>query len=273
MTIYKLLLLFYPRVWRARYEEEFLVTLASRPFSFVEGMDVLRGALDAHLHPCLGTATTPFAEKMRQMCSTLRCSLLTIFCAAVGFLLAGLSFQKMTDDAPFHEVAQTSGVVSLSFHLGVIGAVVALLAVLAGSLPIAVAVIRFAHEQKRRSFFLLFAVPILVYAFLLGVSFFLKTMAHPDLWPARQLFLTRSLLFGIVIVAIVASLSTACYAVARSEIPEKFLYFALFVSFLATISMALVEVSILIWGLGLHDGAPQIFSGNNGLVGSSTAGT
>jgi hypothetical protein len=92
MTIYKLLLHFYPRVWRARYEEGFLVVLASHPFSFVEGIDIMRGALDAHLHPCLGTTTMPFSEKMRQMLSTLRCSLLTIFCASVGFLLAGLNF-------------------------------------------------------------------------------------------------------------------------------------------------------------------------------------
>jgi hypothetical protein len=37
--------------------------------------------------------------------------------------------------------------------------------------------------------------------------------------------------------------------------------------------MALMMVSTLIWGLGLRDGAPRLFTGNNGLIGSSTTGT
>jgi hypothetical protein len=37
--------------------------------------------------------------------------------------------------------------------------------------------------------------------------------------------------------------------------------------------MALVEVSIIIWGLGLRDGTPQLFSSNEGLVGTSTTGS
>jgi hypothetical protein len=273
MIIYKVLLRLYPRVWRARYEEEFLVALASHPFSFFEGVDILRGALDAHLHPSLGTATMPGTEKRKQMLSTLRCSLLTILCAAVGFLFASLSFQKMTEDAGFHAVARTSRLVGLSFHLVVIGAVVALLALLVGSLPMVAAIIRFASAQKRRSLFLLLAVPILACALFLGGAFSLKTLAHPGLRPVWQLFLTRGLVFGGVTVATVASLSAVCLAVAHSEIPEKLLRFALFASLLATISMALVEVSTLIWGLGLRDNAPQLFSENLGLVGTSTTGT
>lgn len=273
MTIHKLLLRFYPRAWRARYEEEFLVVLASHPFSFVEGIDVLRGALDVHLHPCLGTATLSSPERIRQMLSALRRSLLTIFCAAVGFLLAGLNFQKVTEDAPFHEVARTHSMVGLSFHLVVIGAIIALLAMLAGCLPIAVAVIRFAHAQKRRGPLLLLAVPILACAAFLGSAFFLKAAAHPGSRLVWQLFLARGLFFGGVIAAAVASTSAVCFAVARSEIPEKLLRFALSVSLLATVSMALVEVSTIIWGLGLNAGAPQLFLGSDGLVGTSTAGT
>lgn len=72
MTIHKLLLRFYPRIWRVRYEEEVLDVLASHPFSFFEGIDVMRGALDAHLHPCFGTTAMSFPERLRQMLSTLR---------------------------------------------------------------------------------------------------------------------------------------------------------------------------------------------------------
>jgi hypothetical protein len=120
---------------------------------------------------------------------------------------------------------------------------------------------------------LLLAVPILACAAFLGSALFLKAAAHPDLRPVWQLFLARSLFFGGVIAAAVASTSAVCFAVARSEIPEKLLRFALSVSLLATVSMALVEVSTIIWGLGLNAGAPQLFLGNDGLVGTSTAGT
>lgn len=41
----------YPYAWRARYEAEFHELIAERPASLVERFDIVRGALDAHLHP------------------------------------------------------------------------------------------------------------------------------------------------------------------------------------------------------------------------------
>ncbi len=41
----------YPATWRARYEAEFVELLAARPPGPFERLDVVRGALDAHLHP------------------------------------------------------------------------------------------------------------------------------------------------------------------------------------------------------------------------------
>lgn len=41
----------YPRPWRERYETEFLGLLAERPPTLVELFDIVRGALDARLHP------------------------------------------------------------------------------------------------------------------------------------------------------------------------------------------------------------------------------
>lgn len=41
----------YPRDWRDRYEEEFLTLFAERPPTAGDRLDVVRGALDAHLHP------------------------------------------------------------------------------------------------------------------------------------------------------------------------------------------------------------------------------
>ncbi|WP_149403633.1 hypothetical protein [Dictyobacter arantiisoli] len=67
MNIYRLLLRLYPDAWRTRYEEEFLVVLAAHPFSVAEGIDVIRGAFDAYLHPYLGVS--PLSEKLSRTCS------------------------------------------------------------------------------------------------------------------------------------------------------------------------------------------------------------
>jgi hypothetical protein len=50
----KWLLWLYPRRWRSRYGDEFLVLLEQRGVSPTMLLDVLRGAVDAWLHPELG---------------------------------------------------------------------------------------------------------------------------------------------------------------------------------------------------------------------------
>ena len=45
------LLSLYPRSWRERYGEEFAELLAARPPSLHDRIDIVRGALDARLHP------------------------------------------------------------------------------------------------------------------------------------------------------------------------------------------------------------------------------
>jgi len=41
----------YPRAWRERYEAEFLTLLEARPTTIGDRLDIVRGALDARLHP------------------------------------------------------------------------------------------------------------------------------------------------------------------------------------------------------------------------------
>ncbi len=41
----------YPRAWRARYEDEFLAVLEAASLDRMARVDIVRGALDAHLHP------------------------------------------------------------------------------------------------------------------------------------------------------------------------------------------------------------------------------
>ena len=41
----------YPRAWRERYEDEFLRLIEDRPPSLTGQLDIIRGALDARMHP------------------------------------------------------------------------------------------------------------------------------------------------------------------------------------------------------------------------------
>ena len=41
----------YPRGWRDRYEDEFLALLEERPPDPLDRIDIVRGAVDARLHP------------------------------------------------------------------------------------------------------------------------------------------------------------------------------------------------------------------------------
>jgi hypothetical protein len=50
------LLRLYPAVWRARYGDEFAELLAARPPSLRDRLDILLGAIDARIHPQLGTS-------------------------------------------------------------------------------------------------------------------------------------------------------------------------------------------------------------------------
>jgi hypothetical protein len=45
------LLSLYPRAWRERYEDEFIALLEARPPDVHDKVDILRGAVDARLHP------------------------------------------------------------------------------------------------------------------------------------------------------------------------------------------------------------------------------
>jgi hypothetical protein len=273
MSMAKYLLRLYPRTWRERYEEEVLAMLEQRSLCFMDGVNLFFGALDAWLHPQLGTASMPHYERIFRLLVTLRRSLLTLFCAYIGFVLAGGGFQKMTEYNDFQEAARTYSIVGLSFHLVVIGAFVALAAVLAGGLPIAVAVVRSALARRRYGPLFGLSVPILAFAVFLLITLFLETIDHPGTQPFWRHFLHQGIFLGVLITAAVTSTGAVCFAVARSEIPGKILRFAVLPSLLATMAMVLVLAATIVWGFGLRANVPQLFAGNDGIVRTSTTGT
>jgi hypothetical protein len=59
------LLRLYPTAWRERYEAEFLRVLQERPVGLRASVDVLLGAVDAHVHPeLIGSAPQPWTHRL-----------------------------------------------------------------------------------------------------------------------------------------------------------------------------------------------------------------
>ncbi|MGH2478208.1 MAG: hypothetical protein ACRDHW_00915 [Ktedonobacteraceae bacterium] len=273
MNLQRSLLCLYPRAWRGRYGDEVLAMLEQRPLSFTDGINLFFGALEAHLHPHLGTTGMSIYERILAMFATLRRSVLTIFCAFIVFILAGWGFQKMTEYDDFQQAAHMHSIVGLSFNLVVIGGAVAFLAVVAGGLPVVIAIIKSALTRKRFGPLFLLAIPILAFLVFLGSTRLLGAIDHPGTWLVAHLFPGRGLFFGTLIAAAIVSPAAVCFAVVRSEVSEKALRFALLPFTLAIISMVLILAATIIWGLGLRDSVPQLFTSNGGILSTSTVST
>ncbi|GCF11655.1 hypothetical protein [Dictyobacter arantiisoli] len=267
MKLAHYLIRLYPHHWRSRYEEEFLFLLEERPLSLVDDLDLLRGALDAHLHPHLGTAALPWLERMKYMLSILRRSVLMMFCAYCIFILAGISFQKLTEDQSFAAAAQSHAVVGLMFNLVVIGSVVALLALVVGGLPIVVSMLRDAFTRRRYGILLLLVTPILALAIFIGI---IKILMFVGL-AALPISLSRGIFIGVYFGAAAVSIVAPYFAVARSDIPVRLLRFTILPSLLLTLAMSMMLLATLTWGLSLRNTVPLLFNGNAGMFGTSTA--
>jgi hypothetical protein len=266
------MLRFYPREWRQRYEEEFVAMLEQRPASIADLIDIALGALDAHARPQI------FLDGRMLMVIKLRRSVLAVLWAWVAFVVAGIGFQKMTEDGNFAEATHHGGVLmGLAFDAVVVGAVVTLVAVSAGGVPIAFAAIRHAVAEGRKDVPLLFAVPPLALAAFVGYTLLLTWMAYPAVEPlAARDPLNMVLFLSLIVVfllATVASTVAVSAAVACVEVGRHLFRFALFPASLATLAMGVVLSAAVVWGVILRVQAPQLFWGNGGILATTTAYT
>jgi hypothetical protein len=103
------LLRLYPRAWRDRYESEMLAVIEARRLDWRTRLDLLRGALDAHLHPAQAPAIPVLAALV----------------AGVTWIVAGVASitQPLPPDWP--------GFLLETLPLGLLGAIAELRVVLA----------------------------------------------------------------------------------------------------------------------------------------------
>jgi hypothetical protein len=263
------LLRLYPRDWRERYEDEYAALLEECALTPLTILDVGLGALDARLH------ADALTGRRLSMSSRLRAAEIMVFCGYILFVVAGLGFQKMSEDMVKAGVMDRYAAIGLSFDTLMVGAVAALLAVLAGGLPIAFAALRYARSARRMDIPLLFAVPPVALALWVGYTIVLVGVVERPASPTNihQLPGLAILLSWVVVFALAAVASTAAVsaAVARSQIGEAVFRFALGPAAVATLAMVAMLTATIVWGLSLRAQAPQFYNGNDGLLASNTA--
>lgn len=204
------------------------------------------------------------------MLQRLRSAELTVFASWVAFVLAGLGFRKMTEDPPFTTAGASQPLLWVAFGAVVAGAGLALLAVVAGGAPIAVAIARSALRDRRRGPLALLAVPPLALVAWLGlVSAALQL--HPGQSDAAVRLGAFVLLEGGLVVAAAASTAAVSAAAARAEIDPGLYRFAVRPAVAVAAAMALASLGVLAWGVGLLVELPSAFWGDGGVLATTTA--
>ncbi len=258
----------YPQTWRARYGEEFLALLEQCSLSAGVIADVALGALDARLHSDVVTG------RMVPLMNRLRTSEITVFCAYIGFVVAGLGFGKLVEYDDFQELLHSNTGVAVSYWTLYGGAFTALLAVLVGGLPIAYAAARYLIAAKRWRLLSLFAVPPV--SFVLWVGYILIAEAvnpHPGPIVEKPL-LTRIVILGpfggLFLLGAIASPAAISLIVRRSQISERFFRFARIPTLITTLAMVVMFLATLAYGVAASAADPQLFAENQGVLATNT---
>jgi hypothetical protein len=258
----------YSRAWRERYEEEFLAMLEQGSASLSDLLDVALGVLDAWLWPQVTW------EGRTIVSARMRSSVLAVLWAWVGLVVGGVGFQKMTEYDDFVRAARENPLVGLSFDAVVIGAVVALAAVLTGGSPVALAALRRALAEGRKDVLLLLCVPPLSVAGFVGYVLLLSRVIYPGLGgfsvhAALNVALFLSLV-GAFLIAAVVSAGAVTAAVGRAEVGGWPIRFALYAAVVAALAMVVVLMGTVVWGLALLASSPSLFLGDDGILATPT---
>ncbi|MGH2487002.1 MAG: hypothetical protein ACRDHE_13415, partial [Ktedonobacterales bacterium] len=235
-------------------------------------LDVLAGALDARIHGIVRVIGKGMGVDKK-----LRATQVAVFSAYICFVVAGIGFQRMTEDGEYVTARQHT-LVGGAFYVIVGGAVIALLAVLAGGAPLAVAALRYGWEQKRRDIALLLATPVIALAVLSGYGAFLKRVVNGGtaqfVTPVTGVT-TREKVFIVILfvgfgIAALVSTWAVSSAIRRAEIQPNLFRFARIPAIVAALVMLAVSAATLLWGLGLRAADPSLAAGNDGVLATNT---
>jgi hypothetical protein len=279
----------YPRAWRERYATEFEALLEECLHSPLDVVDVFLGAVDAHLQLLNGDNLT---WRVMNMLNKLRTTILIVFDAYIGFIIAVFSLVGLADDSPMIPLMKTKPALAAAWTTLQAGSV-ALLAVVIGGLPLALTVIRRALAPNHSGLGLLLvpAIAFLILALYAGFVMAVGTSrihipgvvpaVQPDNFPIGNKLMLAGLMLVFVLGA-AASLLAVWKAVSRTDVEQetfhavgrtlnvKIYTFAFVPAVITTLAMLVMLAATLAWGWLAFSALPDVFSENYGLWQTST---
>lgn len=280
----------YPRAWRERYAVEFEALLEQCLHSPLDIVDVFLGAMDARLQLLNGENVT---WRLMNMLNKLRTTLLIVFAAYIGFIVAGFSLVGLADDSPMIPLMKTKPALAAAWTTIQAGSAVALLAVVIGGLPLALTVLRRALAPDRGGLGLLL-VPVFAFLALALYVGFMGVIAsswihipgvlpavQPDNFPSGNRLLLAGLMLVFVLGAIASTLAV-WKVVSRTDVEQetfraagrtltvKIYTFAFVPAVITTLAMLVMLAGTLAWGWLAFSALPDVFTGNYGLWQTST---
>jgi hypothetical protein len=249
----KRLLALYPEAWRERYGAEMSALLDETPASLGSTLDLLRGAVSAHLRP-LGPSA-PGARARGTVAFVLGCFI--VFCAF------GAGFAKTTENYDYTE--HVHPLLGASHSVILIAAVVAAAALALAAVPLASVSLARALRTGDRALVKLIAIPPA------AIALFLASLGVLALWldaHHHRAGVVGWLLLGVCALC-AAGAGFACWAAPRAimrriEIPRGAFLISLPAIALVALCMLVVAVATGAFMVGIVAEAPQLGASGNG---------
>ncbi|HEY4428264.1 MAG TPA: hypothetical protein VGN08_08690 [Solirubrobacteraceae bacterium] len=247
------LLRLYPEAWRERYGEEMAALIEDTDPSITAALDLLRGALVAHLRPPM-----PVPSEVRA-----RGTVATVLGCFIGFCAFGSGFAKTTEN--FQHAERLHPVLGTAHSVILISAAVALSVLVLAAVPLAMASFAHARRTPERVLIKLIATPpaaIVGLAVALGLlTLWVNVLDHHGgvvLW----------LLFGLSVLT-AAGGGFACWAAPRAllrriEVSRRVFAFSLPALGLVAVSMVAVATATGVFLIAMVVDAPQLGASGNG---------
>ncbi|MGD0196662.1 MAG: hypothetical protein ABSC56_01965 [Solirubrobacteraceae bacterium] len=249
----KRLLSLYPQAWRDRYGEELSALLDQTPASVTGTLDLLRGALTAHLRPLAGSA--PAARARSTIARVLGCFI--VFCAV------GSGFAKTTENYDYTE--HVHPLLGIAHTVILVAALVAAAALALAAAPLVLASLAHAWRTREPALIKLIAVPpaaIAVFAGSVGLLALWMDAHRHHAGVGGWLLVGFCLLCG-------ATGGFACWAAPRAimrriDVPRS--AFARSVPAIALVALCMTTVALAtgVFLVGILADAPRLGASGNG---------
>lgn len=250
----------YPRVWRDRCGAELLDLLAATPLTVVVMLDVVRGALDAHLN------LSDLISEGFGLPTRIRSTATTSLAAWVMFSFAAIVVWPTTNDPRFDEAASAHPMIGAFRWLATAGLAASVVSMAGAGVPLTVFTAWRAYRRRDLVALALFTVPPVGAALLLCYTAVLLQLPDEPVHSVANVLMTFSWLLLGVTVAEVSGVGAATALMRRTDYTPALLRMTGWAAASATAAMSLALLAGGAYGLGIWIQTPSLFWSSSGVL-------